>query len=238
VALQALALYGVLHDERWLDRLKESYLSNHQQSEVRQTAYETLLVLADFGVRWPKLRKKETADASLMYLQKAEAFYKPTRAFYWVRKECHKFLKNKQEADKDRKRFQQTAATTAFDYYLPGHTAGWRGDLDEAVRSYEAALQIQPDHFNSLFFLAMRLSKLGRHDEAAQIYRACTVLRPDHVPTLRNRAALIAQQGNLEEASRLLAKAIQINPESAYSYEVRAFVYAHLKQNDKAQTDH
>jgi tetratricopeptide (TPR) repeat protein len=191
-AVQALDFYGVLNDALWIDRLQESYLSEQQQLMVRQTAYKTLLVLADFGIRWGAIAKKgENATTSLHYLERAQTFHDPTRAFYWVRSECQKLLNNKEEAQRDLELFQTTAAATAFDYYLPGHTAGWRGDLEEAKRSYKAALRIQPDHFNSLFFLANRLSADGQKAEAAEVYRACLALRPDHNVTLRNRAILL-----------------------------------------------
>ena len=47
-ALRALEMYGVLSDDQWIGRLQDSYLSEEQKTAVRQTAYETLLVLADF----------------------------------------------------------------------------------------------------------------------------------------------------------------------------------------------
>lgn len=241
-AAQALDLYGVLSDDHWLDRLRASYLSEQQQSMVRQTAYETLLVLADFGVRWGTKREKvKGTTASLQYLEQAEAFHPPTRAFYWVRSECQKLLNNLEEAERDLKLFQSTAATTAFDYFLPGHTAGWNGDLKEAIRSYEAALRIQPDHFNSLFFLAMRLYKVGRTAEATQIWRACLALRPDDIATLINRAILLSEQGEFEEALESINKAIELNSKSninsAWEFAARASVLKEMGRYEEALID-
>src|SRR5207237_6604407 len=96
---------------------------------------------------------------SLDLLQRAQAFHQPTRAFYFVRAKCRRGQGNTAAAAEDEKQFKAAAARTAWDYFLPGHTAGWPGDLDEAIRSYQAALGLQPSHYNSLFFLAMRLSR-------------------------------------------------------------------------------
>ncbi len=238
-AAQALDLYGVLSDEDWLDRLHASYLTKQQQNMVQQTAYEILLLLADHGVRWGTQEEKvKRTTVSLQYLQRAEAFHSLTRAFYWVRSECQNYLNDTEKARQDRKLFRSTAATTAFDYFLPGHTAGWQGDRKEAIRSYEAALRLQPDHFNSLLFLAMRLSADGRKGEAAEVYRACLALRPDHVLTLRNRALLLAERGEHEEAIELTGKAIQLKADSASCYGVRGSSYLAQGQLPKALADY
>ncbi len=210
----ALNVYSVLSDDHWHEHLNKTYLTVQQQNELHETVYTLLVFMADYNVRWPEVRNQESAQESLEYLRRATLNHEPTRAFYFVRSECHKHLKNTEEAEQDMKAFLQTKAVTAFDYYLPGHTAGWRGDREEAIRSYKAALRIQPDHFNSLFFLAMRLSSDGRKTEAAQLYRACLALRPDHVPTLRNRATLLVETGENEEALELTTKVIEFKPTS------------------------
>ena len=169
-------------EKDWSSRLESSYLTADQKQQVRETAYVTLVSLADFGVRWPGFREDPRSVArSLDLLQRAQAFHQPTRAFYFVRAECRRRQGNTAAADEDDKQFKAAAARTAWDYYLPGHTAGWRGDLDEAIRSYRAALRLQPNHYNSLYFLAMRFNtdKINRRPEAIQLYTACIALRPD-----------------------------------------------------------
>ncbi len=214
-AQQALRLFGVLSEGDWADRLKQCHLSSAQQDQVRETAYETLLLLADHSVRWANLRSKQTALDGLNYLSLATRFHKPTKAFYWVRKEIHKYLKDSFSAERDEGLYEATPAQTAWDYYLPGHTAGWRGDREEAMRGYRRTLLVQPDHFNSLFFLAMRLGAEGRYEEAAQVYRACVALRPNHVPSLRNRSGTLSHLGRNEEALPLARKAVELAPASA-----------------------
>ena len=45
-------MYGVLRADDWLTRLDNSYLTAAQKEQVRESAYVTLVSLADWCVRW------------------------------------------------------------------------------------------------------------------------------------------------------------------------------------------
>jgi len=214
-AKEALELFGVLTDHDWLLRLENSYLSAEQKRQVRETAYVTLVSLADNRVRWGEDLK--SVERSMDLLRRAEAFHSPTRAFYFVRSECHRRLKNTSAADEDLKRFKAAEAKTAWDYFLPGHTAGWKGDLDEAIRSYRAALALQPSHYNSLFFLALRFNtdKVNRRPEAIQLFTGCIALRPDDCLAYRNRGACYFELGQLDEAISDFREVLRLCPDMA-----------------------
>jgi serine/threonine protein kinase/tetratricopeptide (TPR) repeat protein len=203
VAERALGLYGILTDDNWVARVSASRLRDSQKEHIRDEAYVTLVSLADAYVRWKNLLgdDERSARRSLDLLARAAAFHEPTRAFYFVRARCRKLVRDPAAAEDDA-RYRAMPGRTAWDLYLPGHTAGWEGDLAEAVRSYEAALRIQPDHFNSLFFLGERLGKdkLNRRAEAVQVLRACTALRPTHVWAYTTRAELLERLGRPDEA--------------------------------------
>lgn len=240
-ALSALAIYGVLDNPSWLDHLGRGYLDASEQSAVQRTAHETLISLADYGVRWRQWRTEATARASLKYLELAATIRPPTRAFYWVRSECHGILGNDTLAAQDLERLAATPAETAFDYFLPGHTAGWNGKHDEAVNSYRAALRIQPNHFNSLFFLALRITQWeDRLGEADALYRSCLLLRPDHVPSLRNRALILHDRGQLEEALEMSNKAVLLSEAPSTkvsSLSVRSLLLIRLGKRGQALSD-
>ena len=85
----------------------------------------------------------------------------------------------------------------------PGTRQAGDGDLDEAIRSYQAALRLQPNHYNSLFFLADRFDtdKINRRPEAIAYFTACIALRPDHfMPTSSWNAASPLELGHLDAA--------------------------------------
>jgi hypothetical protein len=138
----SLGMYGVHTTADWTAQLAKSYLTPAEQGLVREAAYVGLVFLADYRIRWLKDDPRRSAQGSLELLQRAEAFHATTRAFYFVRSECHRKLADTAATDADRKRFAETAAVTAWDHYLPGHTAAWNGDIDESIREYRAALRI------------------------------------------------------------------------------------------------
>jgi serine/threonine protein kinase/tetratricopeptide (TPR) repeat protein len=195
-AQDALDLYGVLDDDRWLTRLDNSSLTPDQKKELRETAYFTLVSLADRCVRMPDLNRIARA---LPLLTRAEAFHAPTRAFYFVRSQYHLLIEDKVAARQDHERFQATAAISPWDHILPGRTADAKGSPHEAIRAYQAALDLQPDHYNSLYFLGLSSASLGRHAEAIAYYRACEVLRPNDESPFLNRLGCYVKSGRLEE---------------------------------------
>jgi serine/threonine protein kinase/tetratricopeptide (TPR) repeat protein len=240
-AKEALDLFGVLQDDLWMARLDNSYLTAGQKEQIRETAYVTLLSLADVGLRWAP-GYPETAQRSVDLLRRAEALQAPTRAFYFVRSECHRLRGNTAAAAEDVKRFRETLARTALDHYLPGHSAGWYGDYQEAVRAYRAALDLQPNHYNALYFLAQRLceGEIKRLPEAIQLNAACSALRPEHILPYTNRADGYHKLGQLEEAETAYAVAIasaKSEADRAWSYALRLKFYKALGRTEKARED-
>ena len=224
LAKEALELYGALGADDWVACLDESSLTADKKEQIREAAYVTFVSLADFGVRW-KHKDPKTAQRSHDLLRRAEAFHRPTRAFYFVRGRCYKLQGNTAAFEEEVKRYEASEARTAWDHYLPGHTAGWEGDLPEAIRSYQAALRIQPNHYNSLFFLAMRLAtdKINRRPEAIQLFTGCIALRPNHIGAYICRAQRHEESGQIAEAEADFSSAIEVATDdgdklAAYSY--------------------
>ncbi|MEZ6073179.1 MAG: serine/threonine-protein kinase [Pirellulales bacterium] len=124
VAREMLDLYGVLRHKDWNEAFETSLLSAEQKSQVREKVYETLLLLADDSVRLGP-RSEDAAREGLTYLDQAMAFHEPTKALYWVRKEIHTYLNDELAWENDQTLYDSTPATIAWDWFLPGHTAGW-----------------------------------------------------------------------------------------------------------------
>jgi tetratricopeptide (TPR) repeat protein len=220
VAEDALGLYGVLTEKDWLSRLDHSYLTAEEKQQVRETVFITLVSLADFGVRWQGLRKDPGAAArSLDLLDRAQAFHQPTRAFYFVRGQCRQLQGNTAAAAEDEKRFKAAAAQTAWDYYLPGFCWGsLLRPADEDIRSYHAALALQPNHYNSLFFLGLRLSISNRQAEAIGYFTACIALRPGHDLAYCYRAFCHSDLGHTDAAISDLEKALPLATKDSQRY--------------------
>jgi serine/threonine-protein kinase len=241
VAEETLGLYRILTEKDWLPRLEGSYLTADQKQQVRETVYVTLVSLADFLVRWPGWREDASSVArSLDLLQRAHAFHQPTRAFYFVSAECRRRQGDAAAAAEDEKRFKAAGARTAWDYFRPGHTAGWRGDLDEAIRSYQAALRLQPNHWNSLFFLAKRLHdnpQLKRLPEAIQLWTACLALRPYDALIYCNRAMCYCRLGQWDDAIADARQAVRLEPNFAAPHLALGLALSRIGPLDEAITE-
>ena len=169
VAEEALGLYDILTEEDWLSRLERSYLTADQKQQLRESAYVTLVSLADYYIRW-RGGEPKSVERSLDLLRRAQAFHQPTRAFYFVGAQCRQRERDTAAAAEDDNQFKPALARTAWDYYLPGYSAGRGGDLGEAIRSYQAALRLQPNHYNSLYFLAKSFER-GQDQPLARGHR-------------------------------------------------------------------
>jgi tetratricopeptide (TPR) repeat protein len=198
--------------------------------------------MADLGRNWVTDRDCKIIERSLELLKRAKAFHAPTRAFYFVRSEYHRRQGNTESAAIDAKRHQDAPAKTAWDYYLPGHTASSR-DRQEAIRAFRAALALQPNHYNALFFLAevFKTDEIDRIPEAIQLFTACIALRPDQsVAAYRNRAGCYQKLGQRKDAEADFTAAIataKSEVDRNDSYLARRAFYKAVGQQEKARAD-
>jgi serine/threonine protein kinase len=195
-ARTALNLYGVLDQSNWTIALQQNHLSEPQKVQVRETAFELLILLADSMVRWPDLKSESAAREGQRYLDIARQFHEPTKVVHWVRKQLHVYLKEKEAAAAADALYKSTAPTIAWDWYLPGHSAGWAGNHDMAREAYLNTLQRNPKHFNSLFFLGARHATDGQYPQALAYFTASIALRPDHLFARCNRAKVLEKTGD------------------------------------------
>jgi tetratricopeptide (TPR) repeat protein len=131
--------------------------------------------------------------------------------------------------------------SSAWDYYLEGHTAGWKGDHETQVAAYRQAIRIEPDHLNSLFFLGMHYSQAKLDYTAAVGYfTACIALRSDHVGSYSNRGIAYLFHENWDEAAKDFSVVLKIRPThdyQAYWLFLRAAAYDQLGRTNEARQD-
>jgi tetratricopeptide (TPR) repeat protein len=216
-AEENLGLYGVLTEKEWLSRLESTYLTADQKQQVRERAYVTLVSLADYCVRY-RFTMPEAVERSLGLLQRAQAFHQPTRAFYFVRAQCRRAQGDTAAADEDEKQFKATPARTTWDYNLPGHAAERDGDLNEAIRCYQAALRLQPNHYNSFHCLAccFNTDKINRRPEAIAYFTACVALRPDDPVAYSHRGECYITLGQWDDAITDFLQFLRLSPDDSH----------------------
>jgi tetratricopeptide (TPR) repeat protein len=140
---------------------------------------------------------------------------------------------------------QALAPTVArWPYYL-AHLYRGTGDAEKAVRSFERALQLQPDDLATLVWLGGAYLDQGRPADAEPLFARALSLQPRSVPALfgLGRAALARQEyasavDHLEQALSLDPKEIVIHYPLAMAYRGMGNVEkaeAHLRQRGSGE---
>jgi len=115
-------------------------------------------------------------------------------------------------ATPDRASIREREAARVFALATDYHR---RGLLDDAVRAYSRALNldpVNPDVYNNL---GAALRGQGKLAAACACYRRALILRPNHAGTLANLGNALREQGNLKSAINALTHAIRQAPQSA-----------------------
>src|SRR5262249_30252731 len=218
--LEALARYQVLERDDWLAALEDGQLGPAQVMQVRRSAYETLLCLADDVTRrredhrsGQELAAEERARLVLVYLSKAEAAFRPTSAFYRIRAACRSWLTEMAARRADEELARNTSEVIALDHYLLAQAAT---NKEEAGKQYEAALRVEPGHYWSLLGLGKCLLKFGKdeHDyvNAVAAFTGCIMKRPDHAQAYELRATAHDYLNRPEEARADYSRTIELDP--------------------------
>jgi len=111
---------------------------------------------------------------------------------------------------------------------------GWfhyqRGEYDQAIERYHAALKLQPRmplfHNN----LGNSLAQKGQHQEAIAELRKAIELKPDYAEAHMNLGLALEAVGDLDGATREHYAALAIKPK--YAEPLTALALIHMKQKD------
>ena len=154
--VKGLDSFGVFKQSDWVSPLEKGSLLK-QVKDVRRTAYEELLWLANHTVSWwhdPRSsrpnaievdagaaaayirRSREVAaKRALAYLRTAEQAQSPSHWFYRLRGGCRGVLGQEQDAKKDKELADREPPSTVNDYYLQALVAAKQGNVDSALQS-------------------------------------------------------------------------------------------------------
>lgn len=88
-----------------------------------------------------------------------------------------------------------------LDYLNEGMALERQGDLDGAVTSYQLALRDEPQNVRILQYIAIALSKTGRHEEAIRHYRRALELDGGLVGAHYGLAFLLLRRGDTARAA-------------------------------------
>ena len=84
---------------------------------------------------------------------------------------------------------------------------------EEAIASYDKAIEIKPDKHEAWSNRGISLDDLGRKEEAIASYEKAIEFKPDYDKAYYNRACSYSLQGDFDRAISDLAEAIRLEPE-------------------------
>jgi tetratricopeptide (TPR) repeat protein len=245
---QALSLFKVLEEADWPTSLAKSALNKDQVQQVRHTAYEVLLWLADDMIErkkdhqsGEKLSPKSAAELALLYLAQAKSAHPPTYAFYMFRARCLELQNDKEAARAEYLLAQKSVPTLAVDHYLLGKSAYQVADKALARSSFEAALQQEPTHYWSLLRLGDCLCNQGQGPEDLEVavaaFTGCILKRPDHAHAYFARGLAYHYLTRYKAAVADCSKVLELEPKLAVAWCNRGAAYSLLGQRDKGIAD-
>jgi tetratricopeptide (TPR) repeat protein len=118
--------------------------------------------------------------------------------------------------------------------YLNGYVKEKLGDYEAAVHSYASALQLVPNHRNSMTFLAGLYSRNGYYEEAEKIYRRALESYRDDPQLHCNLGILLASTGREQEAGAAFNRAHKLEPSNAMVLNNLGLLAFRGKQPDRA----
>jgi tetratricopeptide (TPR) repeat protein len=114
--------------------------------------------------------------------------------------------------------FTHTLAVTGDNAMASQQYAGYlmaTGQLDEAIRNFRKAIELDPDFVYSYDNMGLALATQGKVDEAMDCYRAALRINPDDGDAEGNLGLALASKGDLAGAIACFRKAVATKPNYA-----------------------
>ena len=108
------------------------------------------------------------------------------------------------------------------------------GESKKAKKILEKILELQPDHFDSIFLLSIINYQLGLFDDALKYNDVILKISPNFLQGYNNRAIILKNNNKFNEALISINKAISLNPNFAEFYNNQANILKEIKRFDEA----
>ena len=112
------------------------------------------------------------------------------------------------------------------------------GRSDEALRSFERALGLEPDNVEALTNRGVALHDLARYDEALADHEHAIAVRPGDAAVLNNRGVTLHKLRRLEEALASYDSALASRPDYVEALANRGVTLYELKRFDEASASY
>jgi tetratricopeptide (TPR) repeat protein/tRNA A-37 threonylcarbamoyl transferase component Bud32 len=172
-------------------------LSPGERTEIEEGCYELLLILAEaVAEALPGEDPREQAGRGLEILDQA-ARLRPgsSRADHWRRAAYLARMGDRAGEARERAAADRVPPSTALDYFLIGKERSRRGEWKEAARDFNAALQLQPDHFWAQCLSSIAAAQTRLYAEAKVGLNVCLRREPGFIWLYVLRGSVSGQAG-------------------------------------------
>ena len=105
---------------------------------------------------------------------------------------------------------------------------------EEAIDSYDRAVQIKPDYHKAWNNRGLALGNLGRYEESIDSYDKALQIKPDYHDAWSNRGIALGNLGRYEQEIDSYDNALQIKPDLHQAWYNRGFVLVNLGKYEEA----
>ena len=133
--------------------------------------------------------------------------------------------------------FRHTLEVTESNYLAHnnlGYALYVKGHLDEAIRQFQEAIRLEPDHTDAHNNLGYAFYVKGQMDEAIRQYHEALRLNPDDADAHSNLGIALGNKGQTDEAIRQFQEAIRLKPGHVQAHYNLGIALASKGQMDEA----
>jgi Flp pilus assembly protein TadD len=119
-------------------------------------------------------------------------------------------------------------------FFELGYLQRVRKNYEEAISSYDKAVEFKPDLHQAWYNRGISLGNLGRYEEAISSYDKAVEFKPDYYEAWNNRGISLANLGRYEEAISSYDKAVEFKPDYHQAWNSRGYSLHYLGRYEEA----
>jgi tetratricopeptide (TPR) repeat protein len=113
-----------------------------------------------------------------------------------------------------------------------------KGDYDQAISHYNAAIKLDPSYADGYYNRGIAYDDKGQYERAISDYTRAIELNPRYAKAYVNRGIAYARKGQFDQGISDLNEAIEIEPRAANAYYNRGLAHRRKGQYDQAIYDY
>ena len=126
----------------------------------------------------------------------------------------------------------------AAEWFEKGYAAGTSGNYNEALASFNKAIELDPKDADAYNNRGIAYDNLGNHKQAIKDYNKAIELDPKNAKAYNNRGGAYGDLGNYKQAIKDYDKAIDLDPKYAAAYYNRGIACRNLGNYKQAINDY